>query len=88
MWDPAKAERNFRRHKVSFDTATRVFEDPFVLDVLDDREDHGEERWNAFGMIERRIVVVTYTLRRGTTRIISARLAEPHEKRRYHEAKR
>jgi uncharacterized DUF497 family protein len=29
-----------------------------------------------------------YTLRSGVTRIISARLAEPRESRRYHEAKR
>jgi uncharacterized DUF497 family protein len=65
-----------------------VFDDPFVLDVVDDRQDHGEERWNAFGMVDGRIVVVTYTLRDGATRIISARLAEPHEKRRYHEAER
>ena len=29
--------------------------------------------------------IVTYTVRNGTIRIISARAAEPHEKRKYHE---
>jgi uncharacterized DUF497 family protein len=87
-WDPKKAARNFREHKVSFEAATLVFDDPFALDEIDDREDHGEERSNILGMVEGRLVLVTYTLRGGDTRIISARPAEPHERRRYHEAKR
>jgi uncharacterized protein len=36
-------------------------------------------------MVDRRILTVTYTLRNGTIRIISARGAEPYEKRRYRE---
>ena len=87
-WDPAKAERNARRHGVAFEAATRVFEDPFFIDEIDDREDYGEERSNIMGMADGRLLVVTYTLRSGVTRIISARLAEPRESRRYHEAKR
>ena len=87
-WDPKKAADNLRRHKVSFETARGVFDDPFALDDIDDREDYGEERSNILGMVEGRLLVVTYTLRAGTTRIISARKAEPHEKRTYHEAKR
>jgi uncharacterized DUF497 family protein len=86
-WDPDKEERNFRQHKVTFETATRVFGDPAVLDIPDDREDYGEERWNASGMVDGRLIVVSYTVRRGMTRIISARLAEPFERRWYHEAK-
>jgi uncharacterized DUF497 family protein len=86
-WDEDKAEGNLRRHKVSFEAAARVFDDPFALDVPDDREDYGEERWNAIGMVEGHLLVVTYTLRNGATRIISARLAEPYERRWYHEAK-
>jgi uncharacterized DUF497 family protein len=87
-WDPEKAERNFRNHKVSFEAATRVFDDPFYIDEIDDRQDYGEERSNIIGMVEDRLLVVTYTLRNGATRIISARLAEPRESRKYHEAKR
>jgi uncharacterized protein len=87
-WDPTKAANNLRRHRVSFETARGVFDDPFALDEIDDRQDYGEERSNILGMVEGRLLVVTYTLRGGTTRIISARKAEPHEKRTYHEAKR
>ena len=87
-WDPKKAASNLRAHKVSFETAIQVFEDPYALDEIDDREDYGEERSNILGMAEGRLLVVTYTLRGGTTRIISARRAEPHERRTYHEARR
>ena len=87
-WDPKKAADTLRRHKVSFETARGVFDDPFALDDIDEIEDYGEERSNILGMVEGRLLVVTYTLRGGATRIISARKAEPHERRTYHEAKR
>ena len=87
-WDPAKARRNLGRHKVTFEVATGVFNDPFALDEIDGSEDYDEERSNILGMVEGRLLVVTYTLSGGKTRIISARPAEPHERRKYHEAKR
>ena len=87
-WDPAKAHRNFEWHKVTFEAATGAFDDPFALDEIDDREDCSEERSNILGMAQGRLLVATYTLRGGITRIISARPAEPHERRKHHEAKR
>lgn len=68
-WDQDKAARNLREHEVSFDAATRVFDDPFYLDEIDDREDYGEERSNTVGMVDGRLLVVTYTLRKGATRV-------------------
>lgn len=84
-WDDAKAARNYADHGITFEIAKRVFSDPFATERLDDREDYGEDRYNIIGMVEGRILSVTYTLRDGTIRIISARGAEPHEKRRNHE---
>jgi hypothetical protein len=84
-WDRKKAARNLRDHGVSFEEATRVFNDPLALDDIDDREDYGEERSNMIGVAGDRLLVVTYTLRGGKTRIISARPAEPNERRRYRE---
>ena len=52
VWDPDKAAWNLREHKVSFEAATRVFDDPFYLDEIDDREDYGEERSNIIGMVD------------------------------------
>jgi uncharacterized DUF497 family protein len=88
VWDPAKADRNLRKHGVSFEDASRVFDDPFALDDIDDREDYGEERSNIIGMVDDQLLVITYALRGGKTRIISARPAEPIERRRYHDEKR
>jgi hypothetical protein len=84
-WDEAKAKVNYRRHGVTFETATRVFRDTFAIEYLDDRNDYGEERFIIIGMVEDRILFVAYTMRGDAVRIISAREAEPHEKRRYHE---
>ena len=50
------------------------------------RDNTGELRFNAIGMVEGRVLFVGYTMRDGVVRIISARGAEPHEKRKYHEA--
>jgi uncharacterized DUF497 family protein len=35
-WDDAKATQNYADHSVSFEAATRVFEDPFATERLDD----------------------------------------------------
>ena len=40
-WDEAKAERNFRKHGVSFKSAVLAFEDDFAIMTLD-RIVHGE----------------------------------------------
>jgi uncharacterized protein len=84
-WDDAKAAQNYADHGVSFESARQVFKDPFATERLDDRENYGEERYSILGIVDGRIINVAYTLRNGNTRIISARGAEPHERRRYHE---
>jgi hypothetical protein len=43
-----------------------------------------EERVVTVGMVEGRLLFVAYTLRDDRIRIISAREAEPRERRRYH----
>jgi uncharacterized DUF497 family protein len=40
------------------------------------------------GMVENRLLFVAYTFRGGRTRIISARKAEPYERRKYHDENR
>jgi uncharacterized protein len=84
-WDDAKASTNLVKHGVSFEQARQAFNDPFAIEFVDDREDYGEERLTLFGMVESRLLVVTHTLRDDKVRIISAREAEPHERRQYHE---
>ena len=84
-WDEAKAAENYAKHVVSFETATRVFDDAFAIERLDDREDYGEDRYSILGMVDGRLLYVAYTVREGIIRIISARGAEPYERRQYHE---
>jgi uncharacterized protein len=84
-WDPAKAAANEATHGVTFDTGCNVFKDAFAIDWLDDRADYGEERFVIIGMVEYSVLYVAYAVRGDVIRIISARGAEPHERRRYHE---
>jgi uncharacterized DUF497 family protein len=79
-WHDAKAEANLQAHGVSFDLAKTVFNDPFAIERLDDREDYGEERFVLIGMAEGHVVLyVAYTEREERIRIISARGATQHE---------
>ena len=84
-WDDAKAERNLANHGISFGTASLAFEDPFAVAREDRRRDYGEDRYVLLGMVDDRLLAVTYAYRGARVRIISARLAEPQERRRYHE---
>jgi uncharacterized DUF497 family protein len=58
--------------------------DPYFIE-FDDRDVVGELRFNAIGLVEGRVLFVTYAIRGDVVRIISARGAEPHERRKYHE---
>jgi len=79
-WHNVKAEANFRAHGVSFDLAKTVFNDPFAIERLDDREDYGEARFVMIGMAEGNILLfVAYAEREQRIRIISARRATQYE---------
>jgi uncharacterized DUF497 family protein len=83
-WDTAKESANRKKHGIDFRTAANVFLDPHVIE-FDDRDAADELRFNAIGLVEGRMLFVTYAMRGPVVRIISARGAEPHEKRKYHE---
>jgi uncharacterized DUF497 family protein len=84
-WNDHKAAANYATHGVMFEAAREVFTDPFALEWLDDREDYGEDRYIILGLVDNRLLYVAYTMTGEKIRIISARGAEPHERRRYHE---
>ena len=50
-----------------------------------DREHYGEDRYSILGMVDGRLLYVASTVGEGVIRIISARGAEPYERRQYHE---
>jgi uncharacterized DUF497 family protein len=84
-WDDAKAAANYANHGVTFEAARDVFKDPFAIEQMDDRQNCGEERWTILGIAQDRLLLVAYAMRNDSIRIISARGAEPYEKREYHE---
>ena len=89
-WDDNKNRINRRKHRLSFETAQLVFDDPLAAHRPD--ADSDEERWHTIGMISGVVVVVAHTwpeLQPGSHvevgRIISARKATTHERRAHEE---
>jgi uncharacterized DUF497 family protein len=84
-WDSEKADLNFRKHKVSFDEAKTVFDDPLFVIFADPDHSIAEKRFIIMGeSVEKRLLVVSYTERR-STRLISARKAARKERKKYEE---
>jgi uncharacterized DUF497 family protein len=85
-WDEDKNRRNLSKHKVSFETASLVFDDPQVLSIQD-RVVEGEERWQTVGMVSGAVLLVAHTYRDEADdeviRLISARKAIARERRAY-----
>jgi uncharacterized DUF497 family protein len=86
-WDRRKAERNLRKHSVSFAEAVTVFADPRELTVFDPDHSIGEERFVSVGRSAfDRLLVVGYTERGSKIRLIFARRATMPERLDYEEA--
>lgn len=86
-WDARKDRLNRLKHRISFDTALHVFDDPYHV-TTQDREVDGEPRWQTIGMIgAHNVLLVAHTEddETGAARIISARNATRTERRIYAE---
>jgi hypothetical protein len=83
-WDPRKSASNSRKHGIDFADAIYALEDDLALTLEDDHPD--EQRFITIGADAlARVLVVVYTFRGETIRIISAREATPRERRQYSE---
>jgi len=83
-WDREKAKKNLRKHRVSFDEAVTVFYDPLSATFNDPDHSIDEERFITIGYSSHgRLLVVSHTERGKTVRIISARPATAHERKRH-----
>lgn len=82
-WDPAKARSNFTKHGISFSDVEPVFYDQHGVSMPDPGA-LNEERFILVGMdAVGRIIVVVYTYRGNSIRIISARAATNAEQKSY-----
>jgi uncharacterized protein len=79
-WDAQKAELNYRKHRVSFDEAKTVFNDPYSITTIDSEHSEDEDRFIDIGIsAQGRLLVVVYTERNESIRIISSRNAIKRE---------
>jgi len=84
-WDEDKRAANLARHGVDFEEVRR-FAWETALEVRDDRQPYGEERWIALGHVGNRLHVLVFAERRGRVRVISLRKANARERRAYEKA--
>jgi uncharacterized DUF497 family protein len=81
-----KATANLSNHGVSFDEARTVFDDPLYVDFYDPDHSDEEQRYIIIGKSRRdRLLMVSYTERDDTIRMISARELTPVERKEYEE---
>jgi uncharacterized protein len=85
-WDENKAARNLSKHGVSFEEAKTVFDDPLYVDFYDPDHSDEEDRYIIVGESRRsRLLIVSYTERGKTIRLISAREVTRKEREVYEE---
>ncbi len=89
-WDDEKNRLNKSKHGVSFEIATQIWNDENYL-LIPDAIYEGEQRWIAIGSVTIMTVLIavhTSVDARGveTIRIISARRATKHERKRYEQS--
>ena len=83
VWDEEKNRTIKAKHGIRFETATKAFDDPFIV-----------SRYHVIALVDGvTILFVVFTDRKvglgeTVTRIISARRAEPAERRIYEEERR
>lgn len=89
-WDPIKAQGNLQKHGITFELATKVFNDPMALTVYDeDNASSDQDRWVTLGLVNGyHYLVVAHTFvnevdQAITIRLISARTATKHEIKQY-----
>jgi len=88
-WDAEKNRSNRKKHSgLDFETASRVFADPNMM-LRKDRVVDGEQRWHGIGAVRNAVLLVVHVIREVNPngeeiiRIISARQADPRERRIY-----
>ncbi len=85
-WDQEKAAANLASHKVSFDEAKTVFDDPLYVDFYDPDHSLDEHRFLIVGESgQGRLLIVSYTERGEATRLIGAREVTAAERKAYEE---
>lgn len=84
QWNLAKAGKNFVTHGVQFEEAQTIFDDPLYVDFYDSDHSDEEKCFLCLGQSGNgRLLMVSYTERGKTIRLISAREATRRERKDY-----
>jgi uncharacterized protein len=86
-WGEDKNRENLEKQGVAFENVLSVFASREALRLEDRRKDYGEPRYVVLCPLEDVLLHVTYTVRGGKIRLISARRASRREKRDYERRK-
>lgn len=84
-WDEAKRQQTIAVRGVDLLKAARIF-DGRVLNAVDARQDYGEVRYRAIGMVGEDCFVLVYTQREAVIRLITAWKGGRYERERYQES--
>jgi len=83
-WDNTKAEINYIKHKIRFEEAKTVYNDPNLMTFPDQYHSTDEQRYLNIGMSDHgHVLVVIHTERGEYIRLISSRKATAIERRAY-----
>lgn len=85
-WDENKNAKNKEKHKISFETAAYVFDDPYYIEMFDFEHSTDEDRYIAIGKVGD-VLFVVFTEKKDAIRLISARLATNAERSLYYDQK-
>ena len=90
-WDEEKAKANLKKHKVGFEEAKTVFNDPLLITFADEEHSEAEDRYISIGTsAPNKVLLVIHTERETAEdtliiRIISCRKATASERKTYEE---
>jgi uncharacterized DUF497 family protein len=81
-YDAAKRENTLAERRLDFEHAAKVFTG-VTLTLMDDRHNYGEPRYQTYGLLDGRLVMVVWTPRGTDRHVISMRKCNAREKARF-----
>ena len=86
VWSEKKNRQNIRKHKIDFDEAKTIFDDPLQISMSDPDHSFDELRFITIGMSEQnRLLIIAHTFLDDKIRIITARKPTRRERKNYEE---
>jgi len=86
LWAEKKNRQNIRKHKVDFNEAKTIFDDPLQISMNDPDHSFDERRYITIGISEQnRLLIIAHTFGDDKIRIIMARKPTRRERKNYEE---